>query len=293
MEKFEVKYTGTNDFIFKTIFQYPEILSMYLKLLGINIKPEEIVYENVEVKNGLRIKSVIFDIKIKALNTQIDIESQRRLISGKDSRGRHVDGKTHHRRRKIHYLSVLHSNAYKDGDLYLEERKSKVIFFLDCGSKEQAAIQRTKMVNTSTEEIYDDVEIIDVYLKKKRGNESVKDKMLNVLTKKDLTKYYEEEGIVGGVAKMIFELNKEECHQRLLQYVEETKKDLAESRRLLKKKYKEAYNTGREEGEEKGFLKGEEKKAISTAKRLKMMGSTDEFISEATGLSLKRVKRLK
>ena len=98
--------------------------------------------------------------------------------------------------------------------------------------------------------------------------------MLNVLREKDLTKYYDEEGIVGGVAKMIFELNKEECQRRAMECIEEVNKS-------LKKKYNEGYYTGKK------------KSNLETAKRLKAMGSTDEFISEATGLSLKQVKNLK
>ena len=279
MEKFEVKYTGTNDFIFKTVFRNEEVLSEYLKLLGIVIKPEEISYENVEVKNGLKVKTVIYDIKIKALDYHIDIESQRRLISGHDSKGRYVDGKTHLRRRKIHYLSVLHSNAYKDGDFYLDERKSKVIFFLDCGVKEKEAIQRTKMINTSTKEEYEDVEIIDVYLKKGRGEENVEEKMFDVLTRKDLTKYYDEEGIVGGVAKMIFELNMEECIKNSIQYAKDV--EIAAKREVerqveerLAHKYNEGYNTGRAEGEERG----QQKIILETVKRLKAMGFSDEVV---------------
>ncbi|MDE7213211.1 MAG: Rpn family recombination-promoting nuclease/putative transposase [Anaeroplasmataceae bacterium] len=272
MEKFEVKYTGTNDFIFKTIFQNKRILSSYLKLLDVDIKPEEIIYENAECKEGLKIKAVRFDIRIRATHTSVDIEAQRKKI-GKDN--------SYHRRRKIHYLCVLHGRAYGPGEEYNEERKSKVIFFLDHNIEGRDEIQRTKLINTSTDEVYDEVEIIDVVLGKKRGDESVRDKMLNVLKEKDLTKYYGEEGIVGGVAKMIFELNKEECQRRAMECIEEVNKS-------LKKKYNEGYYTG----QQKGNARGKREANLSTAKRLKMMGSTDEFIAEATGLSLKQVKKL-
>ncbi|MDE6241002.1 MAG: hypothetical protein K2M08_01125, partial [Anaeroplasmataceae bacterium] len=49
---------------------------------------------------------------------------------------------------------------------------------------------------------------------------------------------------------------------------------------------------GKAEGEKKGLSRGKREANIAIAKRLKAMGSTDEFISEATGLSIEKVKTL-
>ncbi|MDE7106464.1 MAG: hypothetical protein K2O22_04795 [Anaeroplasmataceae bacterium] len=282
MRKIEIKYTGTNDQIFKNIFNNPKILSSYLKLLDIDIHPEEIVYENVEGDKDVRFKSVRFDIRIKASHTRIDIESQRQKISGVDCEDRKVDWKTYQTRRKIHYLCVLHSKAYDKGETYHEGRQSKVIFFLDYDVEGEDSIQRTKLVNTSTKEAYEEVEIIEVFLGKRREDDTIEGRMFNVLTRKDITKYYGEEGIVGGVAKMIFELNADERLKNRIQYEEDMRREEAG---LLKGSYDEGYYRGQE--------KGQKKAKFETAKRLKSMGLSDEMISEGTGLSLKEVKKLK
>ncbi|MDE7095653.1 MAG: hypothetical protein K2O23_04110, partial [Anaeroplasmataceae bacterium] len=91
-------------------------------------------------------------------------------------------------------------------------------------------------------------------------------------------KYYGEKGIVGGVAKMIFELNKEECQIRAIKCIEEVNES-------LRKKYNEGYFNGQKMGQKKN--------ALETARRLKAMGLSDEVISAGTGLSLEQVKNLK
>ena len=280
-QKYIVKHTGTNDFIFKTIFQNPVILSAYLKLLDIDIHPEEIIYQNVESKGDLHFKSVRFDIRIKASHTRLDIEGQRERISGKSKEGERVSSKTYHNRRKIHYLSQLHSEAYAEGERYFEDRKSKVIFFLDYDIEGEDYIQRTKMINTSTGEIYGEIEIIEIVLKKVKEDATLKSRMLNVLTKKDLTKYYEEEGTVGGVAKMIFELNAEEREKNIKEYEADMRR---EEGAILEAKYWEGYYDAKADGEKAAN--------IYTAKKLKTMGISAEVIAEGTGLSIEKVNSL-
>ena len=50
---------------------------------------------------------------------------------------------------------------------------------------------------------------------------------------------------------------------------------------------------GRNEGLEKGIEKGERQKAIETAQNLIKMELTDEQISQATGLSIEDVQKLR
>ncbi|MDE6407570.1 MAG: hypothetical protein K2K50_03065, partial [Anaeroplasmataceae bacterium] len=61
-------------------------------------------------------------------------------------------------------------------------------------------------------------------------------------------------------------------------------------------KYYDGYYDGKDEGKKAGILlgknRGKKEANIATAKRLKAMGSTDEFISEATGLSIEKVRTL-
>ncbi|MDE6407680.1 MAG: hypothetical protein K2K48_06845, partial [Anaeroplasmataceae bacterium] len=65
-------------------------------------------------------------------------------------------------------------------------------------------------------------------------------------------------------------------------------------------KYYDGYYDGKDEGKKAGILlgkkqglsRGKKEEKLATAKRLKAMGSTDEFISEATGLSIEIIEAL-
>ena len=126
-----VEYTGMNDYIFKEIFQRKKFLVAYLAIVGIQAKEEDIVYENTELKGEVRLKAVRFDIRIKNLKTRIDLEAQKAKIAGRNQEGKWVSYEEYQNRRKIHYASMLHSEAYQEGEKYFEGPKTKVIFFLD------------------------------------------------------------------------------------------------------------------------------------------------------------------
>ncbi len=283
-----VKHTGTTDYIFKTIFQNKRILSSYLQVLGLDVKEEDIIYENVESKEDIKVKAVRFDIRIHSQNLLADLESQREKISGKDEQGNIVDAETYQRHRKIHYLCMLHSRAYEQGEKYLEERKSKVIFFEDYETKGED-IQRTKLVNTTTGEMYEDIEVIEIALKKVKKDATLKSRMLRVMTEEDLTDYIKEEGIVGEVAKMIFEINQEEHEKNVKRYEEDMRRLEADISYL---KYYDGYYDGKDEGKAEGKAEGQFEANLTTAKRLKEKGMSNEFIYDVTGLSVEKIKSL-
>ncbi|MDE6655977.1 MAG: hypothetical protein K2J85_03200, partial [Anaeroplasmataceae bacterium] len=106
-------------------------------------------------------------------------------------------------------------------------------------------------------------------------------RMLKVLGEKDLEEYVKEENIVGEVARMICEINAKE-HRRALKKFREQQERVA--RDALELKLNESYF----KGEEKGILKAN----LTTARRLKNMGATIEFISEATGLDEEKIKMI-
>ncbi len=296
-KNYVVKHTGTMDYIFKTIFQNKRILSSYLKILGLDVKEKDIIYENVESKEDIKVKAVRFDIRIHSENLLADLESQRERISGKDEKGNSVDGDTYQRHRMIHYLCMLHSRAYEQGEKYFEERKSKVIFFADYETKGKEAIQRTKLVNTTTGEFYEEIEVIEIALKKVKKDATLKSRMLRVLTEEDLTDYIKEEGIIGEVAKMIFEINQEEHEKNVKRYEEDMRRL---ERDISYLKYYDGYYDGKDEGKKAGIIlgkkqglsRGKKEEKLATAKRLKELGVSDEIISIGTGLSVEKIKSL-
>ncbi|MDE6415376.1 MAG: hypothetical protein K2K48_08150, partial [Anaeroplasmataceae bacterium] len=81
--------------------------------------------------------------------------------------------------------------------------------------------------------------------------------------------------------KMIFEINQEEHEKNVKRYEEDMRRL---ERDISYLKYYDGYYDGKDVGKSEANL--------TTAKRLKDMGSTDEFISEATGLSIEKVKAL-
>ncbi|MDE6656247.1 MAG: Rpn family recombination-promoting nuclease/putative transposase, partial [Anaeroplasmataceae bacterium] len=199
-KEYLVKYNGLNDFVFKQIFSNKRILATYLRELGIDVDEKELSFDVLEVKKDIHSKGVRFDIRVKDKNTRINLEAQRKEISGKNKEKNRVSYLEYQNHRKIHYISVLHSEAYQEGEQYFEKPKSYVIFFLERGGRGKGVIQRTKLINLETKEIYDDIEIIEIVLKNIKRDARLKMRMLKVLGEKDLEEYVKEENIVGEVA---------------------------------------------------------------------------------------------
>ena len=276
----KVKHIGLEDYVFKKVFSNKRILSAYLKELGIEVLEEQLVFEVLELKNDIDSKGVRFDIRIRDKNTRINLEAQRYNISGKDKAQKIVSSLEYQNHRKIHYISVLHSEAYKQGEQYFEKPKSYVIFFLENKSSENW-IERTKLINLETKEIYDDIEIIEIVLKNIKGDATLKERMFKVFIEKDLKEYVKERTIVGEVAKMICEINAKE-KRRALKIFKEQQERVARDARELREN--EIYFKGEEEGRQKN--------ALATAKRLKTMGFSVEVIAEATCLSEEEILKL-
>ena len=77
MDRNIVNFTAMNDYIFKEIFNKKNILVEYLNIIcDLNLNEDDIEYEPVELKDGIHAKGFRFDIRIKAINTKIDLEGQ-------------------------------------------------------------------------------------------------------------------------------------------------------------------------------------------------------------------------
>lgn len=278
----KLEYTCMNDYMFKEIFKNQNILCGYLnKYCNLNIKPEDILYGPIEIKDGLRIKGSRFDIRVNTDRLLIDIEAQRREIRGKNSEGKSVSSKEYQTNRKIHYASQLYASAYKEGQDYVEGPRVIVLWFLEY-EIEGNYIQHTRYVNKETNEEYKNIEIIEISLKNASLDDRIELEPLKVLIADEVSKYLEsKDEIVKEVAKMIYKLNDDELAKAEAKLKEDNQRDLNAYIRMH-----------RQEGYDEGLEKGAINKNIENAKRFKELGVDIEIIMNATGLSKEEIDML-
>ena len=95
--------TGLTDEIFKDIFtKHPNLLVGYVnKICGLNLDPNETVCKPTEVKDNLRVRRAIFDVRYESKENDsfvhIDLEAQK-----------YRPKETEFRRREFFYTSKLY-----------------------------------------------------------------------------------------------------------------------------------------------------------------------------------------
>lgn len=275
-----VEFNGLNDYIFKEIFKNKRILVEYINvLLDLKVKEDEIEYNHSEIKGDINAKGSRFDILITTLKSMVDFEAQKRYISR--------EFQIH---RKIHYASQIHSNAYNEGELYFEQKKTYVIFLLDYKFVNSDLIyHKTKFKNIDTNEEYDDIEILEISLKNIKNDDTIKERMLKVLSENDISKYHNDTGIVKEVVSMISHFNEEErakCQARFEADQERTYKTIEYQIRM--EGIEEGLQQGLQQGREQGIELGVKK----VANKLKLMNISVEEIASITGLSIEEIKKL-
>ena len=292
-----LKFNGLNDYIFKELFNNKSILVEYINvLLDLNITEDDIVYHHSELQTDIEAKGSRFDVLIKLLKSRIDIEAQKYFISN--------EFQNH---RKIHYASQLHSKAYKRGDLYFKKHKTYIIFLLDYKFKDSDLIyHRTKYHNLDTDEVYDDIEILEISLKNIKNDDTIKERMLKVLSEYDISKYQNDTGIIKEVISMISEFNEDERKRLDAQFAEDherTMKTLYEQWKLeakeegLKEGMKEGLKEGLEQGKKEGLqqglqqgqAQGEKNKEIELVKSMAEANISLEQIAIITKLSIDEI----
>ena len=265
-----VEFNGLNDFIFKEIFKNKHILVAYLNvLLDLDLREEDIEYQHTEMKMDIKAKGTRFDILITLYKSRINLEAQKLNL-----------GNEYQNHRKIHYASLLHSNAYNSGEIYKELRRTYVIFLLDYSFNNSEEIYHiTKYHNLSTNEVYDDIEIIEISLKNIKYNDKMelKERMLKILVDNNISKYQNDKGIIREVANMISHFNEDEKKKLQARYAED------QERTFLS--YKQYYY-------DEGLEKGKEEEKIAIAKNLYKMKMSLEDISKATGLSIDEINKI-
>ena len=210
MERRIVKYPGITDSVFKEIMKKKNILKEYINVIcDLNISEEDIEYEPEELRATAKLKGVVFDIRLKVLNTRIELEAQNNYIIGTNK-----NNETYHDRRKIHYASMLHATSYNKGETYNIDYKTITIIFLNHKLEGDDYIQHTKFVNLSTKKVHDVIDIIEIGLKNIKSSDTIKSKMLKLLIDSDITSYSESNDVTKEVADMIFEFNAEERRKR-------------------------------------------------------------------------------
>jgi len=115
----KLTYCGLNDVYFKKLLkENKELLPRLLKwICNIDVTYDEIVMQNVEIQDEVKLRTTRFDIAIKVCNLRIDLESENQS---------HGDLE-YYNNRKLYYLSRLHSQSYDKID-YNQMNKSYVIF---------------------------------------------------------------------------------------------------------------------------------------------------------------------
>ena len=241
MTKNIVNYTAMNDYIFKEVFNKKNILVEYLNIIcDLNLKEEDIEYEPVELKDGIHAKGSRFDIRVKAINTRIDLESQNAKLGGSDE---------YQDNRKIHYASQLHSTSYDEGQRYYKKMRTIIIFILNYKLPGNDYIQHTKYKNLTTNVEYDNIDIIEISLKNIKKNDTIKERMLSVLGSNNLENYVNEAGIIKEVINVIKGINDDERKIAQARYAEDLERMWHTEREI-------AIEEGRAEGRAQGLYEG-------------------------------------
>ena len=274
----KVEFNGLNDFIFKEIFKNKHILVAYLNvLLDLNLKEEDVEYHHSEMKMDIKAKGTRFDILVTLYKSRINLEAQRLNL-----------GNVYQNHRKIHYASTLHSSSYKSGDDYKEDRKTYIIFLLDYRFNNSEEIYHiTKYHNLTTNEVYDDIEILEILLKNIKYNDKMKlkERMLMVLSDYNISKYQNDKGIIKEVADMISHFNEDEKKKADARFAEDQE-------RTYLSYMQQSYDEGHEKGMKQGIEQGIEQRSIEIAKSMLKDNLDISTISRYTGLSEEIIRKL-
>ena len=268
------RFNGSNDTIFKRLFKNKEILCGYLKYFtGFVVKPEEVFETNIETKFSVNSKGIIMDLRFDVINNlNLNLEFQNE-----------VNNEESFLRRLVHYVSVMHSEAYDSGSEYKESKLSVMVVFVNTDKTSINSLTKFTMKDKYTEKELDDLQIyiinipkfINEYFNSKNKDDIIKLKLLDVLTTNDGSKYQNDE-------------------LKLTQKVEEAinnmNKDAALRFEMLKAENYRVELLG--QGREEGIKEGERANLERNIKTMSSNGFDAEFIAKALSLDLSFVKEI-
>ena len=279
----KLTYCGLNDVYFKKLLkENKELLPRLLKwICNIDVTYDEIVMQNVEIQDEVKLRTTRFDIAIKVCNLRIDLESENQS---------HGDLE-YYNNRKLYYLSRLHSQSYDKID-YNQMNKSYVIFLYNFNMGYDNLITESVMYNKTAGIEYPHLKIYDINLSKVNKSSTIElERLFDLLKSRDIDKYLGlSDPFLKGVANMIEEYDKDE----LLRLQAQLRRDNEIELRSMKEYAKRTgHEEGLAEGRAEGRAEGEKAKAIEMAKAMLNDKANVELIVKYTGLTLDEVLKLK
>jgi predicted transposase/invertase (TIGR01784 family) len=286
----KLTYCGLNDVYFKNLLkENKELLPRLLKgICNIDVTYDEIVMQNVEIQDEVKLRTTRFDIAIKVCNLRIDLESENQS---------HGDLEYYHNR-KLYYLSRLHSQSDDKID-YNQMNKSYVIFLYNFNMGYDNLITESVMYNKTAGIEYPHLKIYDINLSKVNKSSTIElERLFDLLKSRDIDKYLGlSDPFLKGVANMIEEYDKDELLRLQAQLRRDNEIELRSMKEYAKRTgHEEGLAEGRAEGRAQGLTEGraegEKAKAIEMAKNLLSLGVDINTVSKASGLSVDELKKL-
>ena len=311
----KLTYCGLNDVYFKKLLkENKELLPRLLKwICNIDVTYDEIVMQNVEIQDEVKLRTTRFDIAIKVCNLRIDLESENQS---------HGDLE-YYNNRKLYYLSRLHSQSYDKID-YNQMNKSYVIFLYNFNMGYDNLITESVMYNKTAGIEYPHLKIYDINLSKVNKSSTIElERLFDLLKSRDIDKYLGlSDPFLKGVANMIEEYDKDELLRLQAQLRRDNEIELRSMKEYAKRTgHEEGLAEGRAEGRAQGLTEGraqgltegraegraqgltegraegraegEKAKAIEMAKAMLNDKANVELIVKYTGLTLDEVLKLK
>ncbi len=291
----KLEFSLMNDYFIKKLFHQPKYFKILIKfVVGLDIEQEVIETTFAEIKANAQAKGSRFDIRVKFRNTIVDVEGQ--IEKEKTNPKNRTSTLEAHHTRKIHYASQLHSENYQVGDKYDEKKYTIVIFLVEYDIKGEEAIQVSQYTNQQTKEVYEDIKIYDVCLKKGKKCDSLEiEEFLDVLRTKEKKEY--RTPIARELMELIMKWSADEQERMQARLEENYERELATERSLLMKEARQegieqGIKRGIKQGIEQGFEQGiaHKEKEMVLAMIEKQMSK--EIISEITKLTLGQIEEI-
>ena len=299
MTKELVKYTLSNDRLFKIALDEEVYLLDFLKKFGIiNGDYKEFIIENTEEVGSLNFKTSNFDVKVKLVNEEdvisyINVEMQ--------------NAKTEYDilDRLVLYLSKLIVRSQPKGNTYYKNN-CIVVGILNYTLFDDKKFIRKLTINDKENTEIENYQIVLLELTK--AEFCVKKELrdwLEIFNAKDLENFKKEPGIMKNLAEKIEKLNKDRIFQSFMERAELEEQDRLSQANLREERIqKEALEKGLAEGITRGLAEGRAKglaegraegmteASIQIAINIKQMGIPLEKIMEATKLDKETIEKL-
>ena len=265
---------GLTDGYFKELLSknHDYLLLLINGICDLNLTNADITEGNIEERDSITLKTIMYDIKVVTQNTNIDIEAQKKPWNNKKNEYGDYEEDIN---RGIFYLSMLHSRSYQYKEKGYKKKKSIVIFLYLYDIEGNDIIQRINYHNVNRNVDYDNAVFYMVSLAKISNNSKIElERALKLLTEIDVDKYMDDSSeVIKEAASML--------------------KDYDESEIALMvrdAKIREDYERGRqlEIAEEEGEIKGLNNSIVTMSKN----GFDNETIAKALSLDISYVNEV-